>query len=140
MKKLIIVALVLALLLPAAALAEDPDPIIGTWYMFFDRFATPEFSSNFPDVDYVLMTLTFTEDNVILYNEIDILDKVSTPSSSAIGKWEKKGSKYEYSAMMLGSGEALVNFNYILLSVQDNIRMRFWKLNPLDPYKDYVIR
>ena len=36
MKKLLAIVLILALIVPAAAMAADPDPIVGCWYMVFD--------------------------------------------------------------------------------------------------------
>ena len=44
MKKLIAVIMILALLAPAAVLA-DRDPIVGSWYFLYDKALYPEFAS-----------------------------------------------------------------------------------------------
>ena len=139
MKKLLALVLILALLLPAAALAEDP--IVGHWYMLFDKEAAPEFASTFGNSDFVIMVLSFLSDGTVFQSESDVIDKTGTATANPAGKWEKKGSKYEYSVLVLGSGAAMIEDGYLILQIQESdIYLRLRKLEPTDFYKDYVFR
>ena len=142
MKKLLAVVLILALLLPVAALADDTaDPIIGHWYLLFDKNVSPELASNFQDNDYIFMIFSFLSDGTILQSEIDIKDKTGNPYSGSAGKWERSGYDYSYSIIALGSGKALLEGDSLLLQMQNStIYLKLHKLIPLDAYNDYVFK
>ena len=109
MKKLITAILILALLLPAAALADNRDPIVGTWYVCFDIKGSP-MESSFPDFVTTVMLFTFSESNDISYIELDYTDTSVTPSTRIVaGKWEKTGNEYKTS--IIGAGVNIAKLN-----------------------------
>ena len=134
MKKLFCLLFVLVLL-PIVAFADDD--IVGSWYMCFDKNATPEFASAFQDCDVIISVYTFWADGTITLFENDITDKSGTPIYTPTGKWEKTSSGYTYSIISLGSGAAIVDNDYIYLEVSTPVYLRLHKLIPLDPYTDY---
>ena len=79
MKKLIALTLILALLLPAGAMASSNDLIIGFWYLLVDNGRYPELMKNYGDFDYVLSAYLFSEDGNIYLLESDIKDGAATP-------------------------------------------------------------
>ena len=138
MKKLITIILILALLLPASALA-DRDKIVGSWYVLNDYTEYPELASTSNGCDIIIMIYTFFEDGTIMCTENDIVGKTGNVQSSPTGKWEKTGDTYKYS--MIGFGEGIIKFeeeNSILLSFLDQGYFRMHKMICLNPYKDYV--
>ena len=104
MKKLLAFILILALLLPAAALAED---IVGTWYMLYDKTVVPEMAASFDNCDLIVASYSFMPDGSIILTENDVKDGNSEPHYGPTGKWEANGSEYTYSIMGLGSGRAV---------------------------------
>ena len=141
MIKLLAVLLIFALLLPALALADDLDPIVGHWYFLYDSNVSPELAPNFGDYDFIILVYSFLADGTILQAEIDVKDKSGTPFSSAAGKWEKDGYNYSFSIIGFGSGKAFIENDCLLLETQTpNIYLRVRKLAPFDAYSDYVIR
>lgn len=142
MKKLLIVFLIVSLIVPTVSFAVDPsDPIIGNWYIMFDKFASPELAPNFSENDLIFLVYSFFNDGTILQSEIDIKDKIGTPFSGAAGKWEKSGNGYSCSIIGLGSVNALIENGELLLHMPNsNFYLRFRKLVPLDAYNDYIYK
>ena len=142
MKKLIALLLILIMILPAASLAEDRDPIVGCWYMYYEKESFPELAETYNNNDYIIMVLIFTGDGTILTNETDIKDKAGTPVTYSAGKWQKNGSSYKFSIIGIGQGLIEIENDCILLqpSEYQNIFMKFRKLVPFDPYSDYIFR
>lgn len=137
MKKLVAVVLLLALIAPAAALA-DHDPIVGSYYALQDYILYPEVSPA-DNIDMIIMVLTFYEDGTIMNTENDISGKTGTTSFNSIGKWEKTDNGYIVSLIGLGEGKAIVEDDAILIPIQDTWLLRLHKLVTLNPYKDYVL-
>ena len=138
MKKLIAITLILALILPAVALAEDPDPIVGAWYLYFDSNVTPEFVANF-NYDFIVGVYLFMKDGTILSTETDIKDGSSQPLFGAAGKWSKESKDYKYSIIGLGEGTAYVADERIGLQLSGTTTyMELRKLYPFNPYQDYL--
>lgn len=140
MKKLITIILVLALLLPAAALAADPDPIVGYWYMYYDGVAYPEFVSNFGNYDSFLDLYFFAEDGTIMLLENAIKDGSATPTFTSCGKWEKKLFSYNFSIIGIGDGTIELNTDTMKIapSSYNGIKMVLRKIIPFNPYKDIL--
>lgn len=75
MKKLITVFLVLALLLPAAAGADDPDPILGRWVMYWDTVPmNKEYNNGEPLMSFLVLdyNLFIYEDNELYFTQNSI--------------------------------------------------------------------
>lgn len=141
MKKLITIILILAMLLPAAALAEDRDPIVGSWYMLYDKSLYPEMAANFSNTDLIIMIFSFQEDGTVIVTENDITNGVSKASGAVAGKWEKGDPLYKYSILGMGQGDAYVDEGCIYLNIgtedqRGYFRMR--KMEPMNPYADYI--
>ena len=139
MKKLITVILILAMLLPAAALAEDPDPIVGSWYIMLDikgsilEQAFPEDALRFISI------MTFTEDGKILYGEQDYYGsgKIDAPQPAIYGKWEKNGSKYGISILAKGTDQAFIEDGLLYVAAfNEGIYFGYRKMEALDLYDE----
>ena len=101
MKKLLAVVLIIALALPALALA-DQDPIIGCWYMCVDVKDT---SVDLIEQGYLFSVLLFhfTQNGEIYFQEIDFKNSTSEANEpSKLGKWERKDSGYTLSIIGVG--------------------------------------
>ena len=143
MKKLIAIILIIALVMPALAAAEDRDPIVGSWYMLYDKELYPEMSANFSNCDWIIMVFSFLEDGTVICTENDITNNAGIPTSGTAGKWEKGNPLYKYSIVGLGQGDAYVENGCIYLHIGDEnqeayFRMR--KMEPMNPYADYIFR
>ena len=134
MKKLITIILILALLLPAAALADD---IVGTWYMLYDKTVVPEMAATFDNCDLIVASYSFMPDGSIILTENDVKDGNSDPHYGPAGKWEANGSEYTYSIIGLGSGRAVVKDGMIYLTLNEKICIKLHRMEPFNPYTDY---
>ena len=142
MKKLIAVVLILALLLPAGALASSNDLIIGFWYLLVDNGRYPELMKNYGDFDYVLSAYLFSEDGNIYLLESDIKDGAATPIFSCCGTWEIAQGIRKYSYQMMGLGQGSIRLEEggdMYISVQnDSFSLHLRMMFPFNPYLDYV--
>ena len=135
MKKLIAAILIMALLLPAAALAADP--IVGSWYMLYDKTLVPELADSFQNYDLIVSVYSFMEDGTIIGTENDIKDGVSTPFCRGVGKWDKALFSYKYSIVGLGSGDAKISDGFLCLKTASGPYLKLRKMEPYNPYTDY---
>lgn len=135
MKKLLAVILIMGLILPAAALAED---VVGSWYMLYDKTIVPEMASSFNNCDLIVATYSFMPDGTIILTENDITAGESEQHCGPAGKWEANGTEYTYSIVGLGSGKAYVKDGMIYLELQNNVFLKLRHMDPYDPYGDYV--
>ena len=140
MKRLITIILILALAVPAAALADDRDPIVRAWYMYYNKLDAPEMESAFKGIDQQSGIYFFYEDGIIYISSIAISKKDGTPGYLSCGKWEKVNGKYNVSIMGIGQGEALIEGDNLLVNIQDNYYFILHKLIPINPFTDYVTR
>lgn len=138
MRKLITVILVLALLLPALALAEQ-DPIVGYWYAYYDGAVYPEFMQSFGNYDSAISLYYFAENGSIILLENDMKDGSATPTFTSCGKWEKKLFSYNFSIIGLGEGtiELQTDTMKIAPSSYNGMKMTLRKIISFNPYKDF---
>lgn len=111
MKKLIAVFLALLLIIPAAVSADEPDPIIGCWYMCVDAKDT---SQDYIDKGYIysVALAVFTPGGQILCQNIDFKESSGTAGNvTYVGKWNREGDKYITSIIAAGENEALLSGN-----------------------------
>ena len=139
MKKLITIILVLALILPAAALAER-DPIVGYWYMYVDGNAYPELAANFGDYDSILSMFYFAEDGTVMILENAMKDGAATPRFANQGKWEKNLFAYSFNIIGFGDGKITVKDDRIEFapSSYNGVKIPLLKIVTFNPYKDYI--
>lgn len=140
MKKFLCLILIVALLIPVVAFADDP--IVGTWYMLYDKNKVPEMASNFQNCDLIISTYSFLSDGSIYLAEHDVTDKNSVPMSAVAGKWEKQTFDYTYNVIGLGSGKAIVDKDEIYLEINStsHLYLKLRRMLPYDPYSDYVVK
>ena len=139
MKKLITVILIMALLLPAAALAAEP--IVGVWNMHIDLKEYPELKSTYGDFDSLSDLYFFNEDGSISSLEGYVTGGACTPTFTGVGRWSKNGSKYNVSIMGVGETTATVSGAELHLKVPNvsyDIAMKLRRLVTFNPYADYV--
>lgn len=139
MKKLTAIILLLALLLPAAALAADP--IVGCWYFHADLKKNPEMKATYGECDSISDLYFFDESGVISGLEAIIMDGKSTPTFVGAGKWEKNLFGYNVSIVGFGQTTMTVNGDEALLKIPNasvNVSLRLRRLIPFDMYNDYV--
>lgn len=141
MKKLITTILIIALILPAAALAVDRDKIIGYWYMNADNDYHPEFVSNIGDYDSVLDAYYFTKSGRILLLECAIKDDSATPTFASSGTWEAVENKPDnYTCQLFGMGSCTIVIKDGIMELTNGQRITM-KLRPMiifDPYVDFT--
>ena len=139
MRKLFVLFLILSLILPAAALAEDPDPIVGYWYIYADFDLYPEMKSiSSVSFDNALSVYRFESSGVVYLLENDITNGTSTPTYTPAGKWTKNGNDYEYDIIGMDHGTMVIEDDDLWISYQNNaFMMRLRRIYPFNFYKDY---
>ena len=137
MKKLITLILILVLALPAAAGAEDTDPIVGCWYSLYDKSVVPEMAPLFDDMDYNVTIFFFASNGSVYALVNQIKDYSGSPLFGPMGKWEKKDGIYSYNLMALGSGSCYMDDDGLWLNVNDMYDVNYKKMDPFSPYTGY---
>ena len=140
MKKLITITLILALLLPAAALASDP--IIGGWYMYIDLVDHPEMKATYGDYDRIIDIYLFDEAGNISLLEGIITNGMCTPTFAGSGKWEARAFDYKVSIVGFGETSMSVDGDEAKIKIPSagamNVYLKMRRLVPFDMYKDYL--
>ena len=138
MKKLITVILIMAMLLPAAAMAADP--IIGNWYFLYDKSEYPEIASMFGNADVSFSVYRFMESGTIMSTELSVTGDTGTADYVAAGRWVKEDYGYKYSIIGIGEGKALVEGDNMFFATQgmEGVYMLLRRMVPFNPYSDYV--
>lgn len=139
MKKLLAIILILAMLLPSAVLAADPDQIVGYWYFYLDGNKYPELMKNLGDYDSLIDMYYFAEDGTVMVLENAMKDTSGTPKFTSQGKWEKILFGYNFSIIGLGDGKVTVKDDSMELTLPNynGLKMRLRKIIQFDPYSDY---
>jgi hypothetical protein len=142
MKKILSLILILALIIPVFATAAERDPIIGCWYLYFDKESVPEMAGAFDNSDLVLTMFICGSDGIIHFCAFREKDGTGETEYSVGGKWEISGSKYQVSIIGIGSGESYIEDDYLYINVSDSPKyyMRLRKLYLFDPYSDYIFK
>ena len=142
MKKLLALILILALALPALALATPSELIIGCWYMLVDNDWYPEMMKNLGDYDYTISVYIFSGDGNIYVMEGDIKDGAAEPFFHACGTWEKANGTGQYTYRIIGLGEGSVRVeeggHMYMLIPDSQLSMHMRKMIPFNPYTDYI--
>jgi len=138
MKKLITIILIMALALPALALAE-PDPIVGAWYMLIDysRYPFPEMQGK----NYMIYVLIFEESGIIsgISGESAQGDGL-TASGSTLGAWVKNGDSYTVSMIGIGNNKAEFHGDRLHVQMLDNIWYSLQRMDFSDYYTDVIVK
>ena len=139
MKKLLVMILILAMILPVAAWAET-DPIVGSWYFLYDKSAYPEMSSLFEGYDIAFSIYWFMENGTIMSTDLSATGESGNTKYAAAGRWRKTDSGYSYSIIGSGEGTAVLDGDELFLTIsgKENLYMMIRRMIPFNPYKDYV--
>ena len=127
MRKLITAILILSMILPAAALAQDP--IVGTWYTYTGIVEDQELREK---AYFELNTFTFTEDGDIFTSTYDVDESGITTAKDykVIGLWTKDNGHYYVNIGFAGAVEVSVNNEMFFPVGSYSIRIR--KLKPVN--------
>jgi len=142
MKKILSLILAVLLLIPAAAPAEDPDPIVGLWYVLGDKYIYPELMDGIGDYDTYLSVYYFNSDGTVSLLDSAVKDGKGTPEFTTAGKWFFKDNQYSYRIIGIGEGTMKYDQEKDLLKVYaegTNMYMSVRRIVPFNPYKDYGI-
>lgn len=137
MKKLLALILILALAVPAAAGADDRDPLIGCWYSVYDKELVPEMAANFDNCDMVIMIYYFADDGLVYSLVNNITSNKGTPLYGGMGKWENNNGEYTFSLIGFGNGTLTIEDDMIWLNLQNSYDVGLRKMEPFSPYTDY---
>lgn len=138
MKKLITIILVLAVILPAAAVA-DQDPILGAWYIMLDysQYPAPETAGK----NYMFYIMIFEESGIITGVSGESAQGTGlTVSGGTIGSWVNNGSNYTINMIGIGSNAGEFSGDRLLVQMTANVWYSMQRMNMGDWYKDMVIR
>ena len=140
MKKLLTVVLILAMLMPAAAPAEERDPIVGCWYMYIDGDLYPDLAASFGGCDTYLQFYYFLEDGTIKGYDNTSSGGTMTQNYVLYGTWQKADNGYSINIPTVGTGYVYIDRDLIifpLIYVQDTYQV-MRRAIPFDPNSDIV--
>jgi len=140
MKNLFCVLLIVALILPSACFADDPDPITGAWYIMLDYSEYPQ-SPETNGKNYMFYILVFEESGTI--SGMSAESTVTTGlfgSASAVGTWSNVNGKYTVNLIGVGSNSAEFDNDRLLVQMTPNVWYSMQRMNKGDWYSDLVIR
>jgi hypothetical protein len=125
------------ILLPVLTIAENPDPIIGSWYMMINIKGSP-LEATAPDYTRTIIILTLEESGNVILSEIDFKgEKVETNTPMVCGEWKKNGSEYSISIISTGKVRAFINKELLHIDLYNSgIYFGLRKMEPLDLYTD----
>lgn len=141
MKKLLIAILILAMM-PVIALAEDPDPIVGGYYLYFNADETPELAAFYSDNSLIVGVYLFQSDGVIMLSGTEVRKTGENESNySFAGNWSKTDDQYSYSIIGIGEGNCYIENGDLYIFLESGMNgMKLHKLIPFNPYKDYIFK
>lgn len=131
MKKVFCILLAALLLLPVLSIADDPEPITGTWYVFTD---TENNACNFS-------IFRFLPDGTVTSSQYDI-DIAGTSASkdfSFVGTWEKQEGANLVNIADQGARETVIENNTMFIPVSDQYSIRVRKMEPVDYSVDIMV-
>ena len=132
MKRILTVLLILALILTAhAAMADDTDPVVGSWYIFFNFVdGTAPISIG---IDYSVIVFTALEDGSVWSMEIDYTGE----NAEMIGPfktdgWTNNAGKYTVCVVPGVSGAAYLQGSNLYVQLSDGTFYLAYRMRTLD--------
>lgn len=109
----LVLSLAIALAIPAFALGDDQEHIVGMWYFAGDvEPVRANLGEAVADMTYIIMLMLFEADGTIRFYEIDFSSTGNTPiDNGVVGRWTKTNGVY--SATIMGVGEHTVYLNAV---------------------------
>ena len=138
MKKLIVFALIIVMAVPACALAEEHETIIGPWYMYANFEKYPEINTTSEEVDSELLILYFLPSRTIMALSLDINNGKGTPQYTVAGRWANNNGIYSLSFIGSGTGEAYIKDGELFAQLfgQQTSYVLLRKITDFNPYED----
>ena len=137
MKRLI--ALILAIVLfPVVSLSEEPDPIVGAWYIMLDYNEIPV-SAETAGKDFMFYIVFFDEDGKISGVSGESLETTGLyANGSGVGSWSNVDGKYTVNMIGVGSNSAELSGDRLFLQMLPNVWYSMQRLNMGSWYSDIV--
>ena len=137
MKRFICLLLV-CLLFPLVSIADDPDPIVGAWYIMlnYKEYPTAETEGK----NYMIYIMICNEDGTIDGISAESNQSGLTANGSGIGKWENRDGTYAISIIGLGRNPAEFSGDRLLVQMTENIWYSMQRMYFGDWYSDLVVR
>lgn len=141
MKKLLCLILALAVLIPAAALAADPDPIVGAWYLTLDYRETSSDDPIIAGKKYMVYILIFDESGTV-YNMVAESNKNLGfyGSCSTAGAWVQSGGTYVVSLSNIGTCSPTIEDGRLIIRMTENVWYSMRRLEPGSWTDDLIVR
>ena len=130
MKKLITVILILALFLPAAALAADQDPIVGAWYIMLDYNEMPfEDDGSVTGKNYMLYVLIFEESGTISGFSGESVQGIGFyGTGSTLGTWMNVDGVYAATIAGIGTSRPTIEDDRLILRMAGRVHYSMRRL------------
>lgn len=137
MKKLLCVLLIIALLVPVMAFADDP--IVGAWYVMFDYKDYPQ-SAETAGKNCMLYMLFFDQSGVISGLSAEYADTGWTASASVVGTWSNSDGTYTVNLIGIGSFPAEFSNDRLLVKIAENAWYSMRSMEWSNWYTDIILR
>lgn len=132
--------LAVLVLLPFAVIAEEADPIIGTWYIMLDYTEYPQ-TAETNGKNYMLYILVFEESGTISGVSAESTNTTGLyGSASAVGTWSNDNGKYTVNLIGVGSNSAEFDNDRLLVQMTPNVWYSMQRMNKGNWYTDLIIR
>lgn len=140
MKIIISVLLIVCMLVPAVAFADDQDPITGAWYIMLDYREGPQTSQTIGKT-YMIYVLFFEESGSISAVSGEIMEATGlTASGTRVGTWVNSNGKYTVSIVGIGTYPAEFSGDRLLVQVTSSAWYSMQRMNVGNWYTDIVMR
>ena len=139
MKKCFCLLLAVLMLCPVLSMADDPDPIIGVWYLCVDiNDTTTELIEK--GYTYSISILQFSADGQIVGSSVDFKPgSGESQTPSYLGKWEKDGNQYKTSLIGNGIDKAFFEDGVLYVAIFNQTQYYgFRKMQNFDIYWNII--
>ena len=132
MKKVFCVLIAALLLLPGLSVADSPDPITGTWYVYSGIVDGSD------GVYYDFNTFHFTPDGLVYSSRYDVSADGTTTVQDyhAVGIWRHENGTYFINLAMQGEQETVIENGTMLVPVNESYMIRVRKMEQVDYSQD----
>ena len=142
MKKLIAIIMIIALLLPATVLADNPDPIVGAWYIMLNYNDMPyEDKSGSEGKNYMIYVMIFEDTGAISGISGESLQGIGFyGSGTPIGTWVNAGGKYTASVTGIGVINPAIEGDRLIVQMTTNVYYSMRRIEMGSWEDDLIIR
>lgn len=141
MKRLIAIILILVLIVPATAIGEEKDPIIGPWYIMFEYKDSPYEDEMLAGKNYMIYILIFEESGTISGMSGESMKGIGFyGSGSTVGTWLKAGDTYAATITGIGTSNPTIENDRLLIRMTENVHYVMRRMEIGDWNKDMVFK